>query len=135
MGGRIPHPSSARPTCFTPVRSPGEVSSESQSPGDVLPITGAAQHRLSLATSTRSSEPRSAAREQLAPACGFCRLLFVPALSSQTMAAAAGVLPICWRPFLGFPARVQALAGSARWPGIPSSTFLAAVAWLCFYAD
>lgn len=28
------------------------------------------------------------------------------------MAGAAGVLPICSRPFLGFPARVQALVGS-----------------------
>lgn len=38
-------------------------------------------------------------------------------LSSQTMAGAAGVLPICsW----AFPARLQGLAGRARWPGIPA---------------
>lgn len=68
--------------------------------------------QLHLAPLAPFSGQTGVAREQLAPPSAFCRLLFVPALSSQTMAGAAGVLPICSRPFLGFPARVQALAGS-----------------------
>lgn len=94
-----------------------EVSSLSLSLWGVLTTIGVAQHRLSLATSTSLPWPlfsgqTEVAREQLPPPSGFSRLLFVPVLSSQTMVGAAGVLPICSRPFLGFPARVQALAGS-----------------------
>lgn len=93
-----------------------EVSSLSLSLWDVLTTIGAAQHHLSLATSTSLRWPpfsgqAEVAGEQLPPPSGFSRLLFVPVLSSQTMVGAAGVLPICSRPFLGFPARVQALAG------------------------
>lgn len=60
-GGRS-NPSSARPTCFTPVRSLGEVSSLSQSPGLCSPSLVLLSIVSAWPLPPRSSDPRSAAR-------------------------------------------------------------------------
>lgn len=78
--------------------------------------------------------PRWGGRGAAGTSLCILQLLSGAELSRQTMAGAAGSFPSVPGPSWD-SRRGSKPSQAARWPGIPSTTFLAGLAWLCFYAD